>query len=706
MRIWAILGEKHFRPASAVESHKRPTRRRKCRFERLEDRRMLSGQQDVWIQRQALLDGEINGGQGYSQSSDSATLAWSESYELSSYVTMYRATGKTSYLDKLVTHVDRILGSAADDNHDGYLGWGSYQYSVNLAGNAGFETAATNATLPTSWTRLRSTASTAFLDTTQPHAGSSCVTLKTDPANGPQWLQTSTFNGLVLDNKAYEPNKLYCLSFYGKTNGSPAGGRAEVDDVTTGTVLASVSFSGSAWQQYSTTFSMPSASGHDVRIRLTHADATISGGAVSFDDVSLQQRAEFLVQDAMIAAPIAEFVASVKSSPVLRAAYGNTAARYDAFIRDNILAKWEPDYRAVNSTSGTYVLPDDGSSTIPRNSVPYNQFLTLGDTFLWLYAADGKAADAARAVKLGNTFKSKLTLQHGKSAYMWQYSDRVLPTDYFNSSSREDASHANLDIRFVIDANQMGLVFNSTDISRFASTLTDVMWNQSYTNPTISHYVDGSGDTSFTQYLSWWAGLAGYSAPKPTWLIIESVYAHNGLWSTASTTPAMQTVAELVATFPQGGLLQNGSFEAAAAKDSSLPGGWTRVQSYSWNVSRDAAHRASGKSGLVLSTPRGNAWQGLEQRLSWYVPGVSTTLIFSGLAGSPQAVGCVEIYDVTASKSLLKVSFSNTTWQQYTKTFTTPSVAGHDVEVRLYSNSTSYATSARTVYLDDVTLRQ
>ena len=34
--------------------------------------------------------------------------------------------------DAFVTQADRVLASADDDNHDGYLGWGTFRYSVNL----------------------------------------------------------------------------------------------------------------------------------------------------------------------------------------------------------------------------------------------------------------------------------------------------------------------------------------------------------------------------------------------------------------------------------------------------------------------------------------------------------------------------------------------------------------------------------------------
>lgn len=77
-------------------------------------------------------------GGDYYNSTDAGTLGWAESYMLRSYVTVYSLTKDTAWLDKFTTHVDAIIGHAADSDGDGFLDWktasygdgGSYPYLV------------------------------------------------------------------------------------------------------------------------------------------------------------------------------------------------------------------------------------------------------------------------------------------------------------------------------------------------------------------------------------------------------------------------------------------------------------------------------------------------------------------------------------------------------------------------------------------------
>jgi len=61
------------------------------------------------------LDNKINEGKGYSEDLNTdgfptgTLLAWSESYLMQAYATMYRATGDIKYLDKLHNHIKSVL---------------------------------------------------------------------------------------------------------------------------------------------------------------------------------------------------------------------------------------------------------------------------------------------------------------------------------------------------------------------------------------------------------------------------------------------------------------------------------------------------------------------------------------------------------------------------------------------------------------------
>ncbi|MEP6756326.1 MAG: hypothetical protein ABJA67_12550 [Chthonomonadales bacterium] len=83
------------------------------------------------------LDNQLNGGLGYvHRPGNTSGYAWGESYLMSAYVTMYRATSDTHFLDKLVDHFDRVLANRDDVRHlkdqftnQELAGWGSSEYS-------------------------------------------------------------------------------------------------------------------------------------------------------------------------------------------------------------------------------------------------------------------------------------------------------------------------------------------------------------------------------------------------------------------------------------------------------------------------------------------------------------------------------------------------------------------------------------------------
>ena len=164
----------------------------------------------------------------------------------------------------------------------------------------------------------------------------------------------------------------------------------------------------------------------------------------------------------------------------------------------------------------------------------------MGITYLWLWVADHNLSDRRhRVIQLGDTFASTLKLVDNGQAYDWDYADPILPSDYY-ATGAEDTSHGNIDVLFATGDFQHGLVFTATDMTRFANTFTNVMWNQSTTTPIVSASVNGSGTTSSTLILYGWAGLMPYSRlDSLAWVITDAVYNHNrvrwGRWAGCST---------------------------------------------------------------------------------------------------------------------------------------------------------------------------
>jgi hypothetical protein len=517
--------------------------------EPLEDRVLLTGLRDTLIARESLLNSRVNGGAGFSYFTDSGSLAWGESYVLSTYLTMYHATANTKYLDQFVAQANRVIADASDINSDGYLGWGSSRFSVD---------------------------------------------------------------GLY---------------------------------------------------------------------------------------------AEYAVHDGMITAPMAQFAAYVGQTPALKAAYGSVAANYVAFIQTNILPKWEPYYQMIDDASGTYVFPNDNSSYYPLNSLPHNQSLALGRTFLWLYAATGDPNDAARATQIGNSFKNWLSLDDGGRAYVWNYGDAMLDGDTYDLSHYEDTSHANIEVGFAVDASQLGLVFNSTDLQRFRATFTDVMWNHSLRSPRVCADVAGDGGTYYSQYVSGWAQLAGHDISNRIWLIISGIYESNHLWSTASRVVAMLTIARLLDALPSNNnLIINGSFETAGSTSLQLAQGWSRLNATRFTAYRENTQSVSGNWALAVATNPARGVQMVQQGL-YYLPGTAPiTVTFWGCTNGSPAGGCLDVYDYTTHTVLARLDFTNTVWQQFTLSFLAPAAAGHNVQVRLYQTDSTVA--GGTAYFDDVVVSQ
>jgi hypothetical protein len=395
--------------------------------------------------------------------------------------------------------------------------------------------------------------------------------------------------------------------------------------------------------------------------------------------------AEYLVHDGMITAPMAQFAYYVEGNPALQATYGATANRYVNFIEANILPKWEPFYQMIDDSSGTYVFPNDNSSSLQGNSLPHNWNSALGSVYLYLYAITGNTAFEDRATQLATTLKNNL--RANGSAYVWDYGDPLLPDDSNEEQYVEDTSHANQEIGFAVLAYQMGVVFNSMDMQAFTNTLAGVMWNHSISAPVIARYVDGTGGPAYTQYLGQWTALASVNPAAnaySVWSIATAVFQQRHLWLARTTNKAeeMLTVAHLIDLLPKDGqLLRNGDFENAAPK-SSLPDGWVRVGSTAATAYRETTDVATGQWALaVLTRPAGGA-QFVQQPL-YYLPGAPITVTFAGYTNGSAAGGRMQIYDYSSRKVLADVDFTNTTWQSFTATFNAPAAAGHNIQIRL-----------------------
>jgi hypothetical protein len=147
--------------------------------------------------------------------------------------------------------------------------------------NQGFEfQSAADATLPLRWARFQATPATAYRDPANKTAGNYGVTIV---GNGTKWQK------LYQVWEQYEPSADYVLTFDGKTDGSPAGGKVWVLNETKGTTIAAYEFTNTDWETHALPFTAPANGTDVVKIYLGHKVYTVSGGKAHFDNVAIRK---------------------------------------------------------------------------------------------------------------------------------------------------------------------------------------------------------------------------------------------------------------------------------------------------------------------------------------------------------------------------------------------------------------------------------
>lgn len=632
-----------------------------------------------WYDKYVAMDAAV--GDDYYRSADSATLGWGESYLLDSYVEVYRLSQDTQWLDKIVTHVDGMIADADDDDGDGYLGWQTARYSPVEVDNGGMEAGASgDSTLPAHWIRFQTTSANAYR-TTNRYSGSYAARIDSD---GRLWRK------LYQPLNTYHPNTVYTLRFYAKTNGSAAGGDAYVYDRTAKQIICRSFVTSTTWQYHSVDCRLPAA-GHTLEVWIGHKDYRIAGGQAYFDDVKISGRFPYMVHDGMVGTAIAHFVKLIYQTPALHAAYLSKAADYRAFLEAHLVPRWESSsyigntWVPISATVGTFKQsPRFDAFSHNRNwtYLPYNQSLAYTRMLLLLNEINGNATYLDRARRNGQYFRNALTLSGDD--YLWTYA-------YYTSGS-EDTSHANIDIGTARELYQRGIVFTATDMQRFTNTFTTRMWNRSLTSPTVTKHVNGTGDTSYSRYLSEWTEYAQWAK------VIFPIAAAQYRTSTWQSSYAMLVLSRLM-KWDRSKLVNQG-FELATSFDSTQPAQWVRVNSGATTALRDSSNAYSGTYGLTIVSAGGTAHEVFQTWEEWS-PSTSYTLTFMGRA-TGDAGGLVSVRNVTTGAVLASVPFTASAWSPLSVTFTSPGTASN--VVRVYIGNLD-VTATGSAHVDDIKLR-
>ena len=209
----------------------------------------------------------------------------------------------------------------------------------------------------------------------------------------------------------------------------------------------------------------------------------------------------WMVHSAFPSHPVTYAISKINSDPQLQSTYG---ARADALATDIIetMDSFDPDFSLISGGRGVYYEPYlDLTSAISDGQTPYNMQDAAGSTYVGLWKATGEQRFYDRAVALANTLKNEFTPVGDR--YQWRYAP------YNPSNSASDISHAGLDVNFVVDAYEAGIVFDDTDIQRLANTMRHMQ-----VGPGFTANVDGvgAGSVSKTSVAWLWLRLTRYDS--------------------------------------------------------------------------------------------------------------------------------------------------------------------------------------------------
>lgn len=228
-----------------------------------------------------------------------------------------------------------------------------------------------------------------------------------------------------------------------------------------------------------------------------------------------------LVDHGRISQAYAAFARIVHENPDLleNKRYREKAKIYQEAAEDAV-ALFDPFWRENNQGEGWYVFEPGAPFWADGVDEPHNRYIALGHTMLDLYAVTGKEKYLDKVTKIARSFKNDLQYDAEKDLYLWTYArtkgyfyngwteaDNISTNtkSFAGSSPLEDVSHARIEMTFVYWAMKDGIVFDETDLKRFANTFKK---NVVQPDGTTAYRLDGSGNKSYNPWASGWLVLA------------------------------------------------------------------------------------------------------------------------------------------------------------------------------------------------------
>jgi hypothetical protein len=394
---------------------------------------------------------------------DASQLAWGEAAVLNGIVDMYEATGDPKYLRALVQRGDQML-SHRDDRRR-VKDWTG---KVHKAWSMGVKYTVAEGTLRDASgrdiIRLRSTPY-AYNDQTRVQ-----VTVKGRvfalKVTNEYWKRSETFANLSTDPKSPRYFEKI-INNPSPTPGAPAGGCTEISQL--------------------------------IKARPLVKDSDLP----RTQQVTLKSlKLAYVGYLGIIYYPLLRFAEIVKADESLKE-FLPAADRFTT-AADESYEEAKSHFRNGPGKDEGYYITCERGGPFPYDNLP-EPFNYLGmhvSSELALYRLTGKAFYLDQATRMANLFKNRLELVNG-DRYVWYYWYEPLTTGYSHEDDLsdnypamppkpviEDNSHATLNIQLVLNAERAGVVFDKTDLRRFANTFLMNIYRRGET--TFNARVDGS----------------------------------------------------------------------------------------------------------------------------------------------------------------------------------------------------------------------
>ncbi|MFP3903761.1 MAG: hypothetical protein ACLFWB_05905 [Armatimonadota bacterium] len=223
------------------------------------------------------------------------------------------------------------------------------------------------------------------------------------------------------------------------------------------------------------------------------------------------RQVDVMLTSFVMAGLVAEFAATVDEDG-LSAEYGPRLVEYLELAAE-LVEKWHARgcYHDLGTTGAVYTTHPDLKPVKGDLTQPHNKHSKILRALVHMYAATGDDSYMRRAVKLGTRFKHCLTLVGDR--YRWNYLDPAGAWDLHPEKPNQwkhwigpehRGGYYNLSVKQGVMMYQLGLIFDRTDMDRFARTQTEVCWNGSFDNPQWVN-VDGQEKQGQTYLCSWLA---------------------------------------------------------------------------------------------------------------------------------------------------------------------------------------------------------